>query len=251
MTSKAAAAHRPKKAKASQQEREGATPMSRSERMRLQTRMKLVAAAKSVMARAGVEGATIAEIADEADVGFGSFYNHFTSKEEIAEAVFASQTEDLAKVLDMARQSTPDPALAVSFVQRLIIRKAYLDPVWGWFVVRAQGALPQMQKTFKERAAATLGRGTKEGRFNIPAIDTAIAITLGGLIAVIRNMLEQGLSDSVGAEFADLMLRLYGVAPREAASLSRQPLPAQLLAALHQAAGGRAQPVLTRGSGDQ
>lgn len=225
--------------------------MSRSERMRLQTRMKLVAAAKSVMARAGVQRATIAEIADEADVGFGSFYNHFTSKEEIAEAVFASQTEDLAKVLDMARQSTPDPALAVSFVQRLIIRKAYLDPVWGWFVVRAQGALPQMQKTFKERAAATLGRGTKEGRFNIPAIDTAIAITLGGLIAVIRNMLEEGLSDSVGAEFADLMLRLYGVAPREAASLSRQPLPAQLLAALHQAAGGRAQPVLTRGSGDQ
>jgi AcrR family transcriptional regulator len=233
MATKPAGARR-SRAQAAKQRLKETTPVGRYERTRLQTRMKLVAAAKSVMARAGVEGATIAEIASEADVGFGSFYNHFSSKEEIAEAVFASQTEDLAKVLDMARQGTQDPALAVSFIQRLIIRKAYLDPVWGWFIVRAQGALPQMQTTFKERAAATLGRGTREGRFNIPAIETAIAITLGGLIAVIRNMLEEKLSDSVGAEFADLMLRLYGVAPKEAAFLSRLPLPPQLLAALHQ-----------------
>src|ERR1700704_1728954 len=102
--------------------------LSRSDRTRMRTKTKLVFAAQTVMARVGVDRATIAEIASEADVGFGSFYNHFDSKEEIALAVFASQTEDLAKVLDMARQSTPDPALAVSFVQRLIIRKAYLDP---------------------------------------------------------------------------------------------------------------------------
>jgi AcrR family transcriptional regulator len=216
MATKPAGARRTR-AQAAKQRLKETAPVGRYERTRLQTRMKLVAAAKSVMARTGVEGATIAEIAGEADVGFGSFYNHFTSKEEIAEAVFASQTEDLAKVLDMARQGTKDPALAVSFIQRLIIRKAYLDPVWGWFIVRAQGALPQMQTTFKERAAATLGRGTRDG-----------------LIAVIRNMLEEKLSDSVGAEFADLMLRLYGVAPKEAASLSRLPLPPQLLAALDQ-----------------
>lgn len=214
--------------------REETAPADRYERTRMQTRMKLVAAAQSVMARTGVEGATIAEIASEADVGFGSFYNHFSSKAEIAEAVFASQTEDLARVMDMAREGTEDPALAVSLIQRLIIRKAQLDPVWGWFIVRAEGALPQMQATFKARATATLVRGTKEGRFNIPAIDTAVAITLGGLIAVIRNMLQEKLPDTVDAEFADLMLRLYGVAPQEAAALSQKPLSPELLAALQQ-----------------
>ena len=207
------------------------TPVRRSDRTRMRTKMKLLVAAQAVMARSGVERATIAEIANEADVGFGSFYNHFSSKEEIAQAVFELQTEDLAKVLDMARESTTDPALAVSFVQRLIIRKAHLDPVWGWFVVRAQDALPQMQRTFKERAAATLGRGMREGRFTIPDLDTAIAITLGGLIAVIRNMLAEGLPDSVGTHFADLMLRLYGVPAVEAAALARQPLPPRLLSA--------------------
>lgn len=210
----------------------GTTPGRRSDRTRMRTKMKLVMAAQAVMARSGVERATIAEIAEEADVGFGSFYNHFSSKEEIAHAVFELQTEDLAKVLDLARETTTDPALTVSFVQRLIIKKAHLDPVWGWFIVRAQDALPQMQKTFKERAAVTLERGAREGRFIIPDLDTAIAITLGGLIAVIRNMLVEDLSDSVGMHFSELMLRLYGVPAAEAASLSRKPLPAKLLSVL-------------------
>ena len=43
------------------------------------------------------------------------------------------------------------------------------------------------------------------------------------LVAVIRNMLTEGLSDSAGANFADLMLRLYGVPAFEAASLARHP----------------------------
>src|SRR5258708_16886669 len=132
----------------------------------------------------------------------------------------------------MARQSTADPELAVSFIQRLILKKAHLDPVWGWFVVRAQDALPQMQKTFKERAAATLERGVREGRFTIPDLDIAIAITLGGLIAVIRHMLSEGLPDTVGAKFSDLMLRLYGVSAVEAASLARRPVPPALISAL-------------------
>src|SRR5882757_1441775 len=140
MATKPAGARR-SRAQAAKKRLKDATPVGRYERTRLQTRMKLVAAAKSVMARAGVEKATIAEIASEADVGFGSFYNHFSSKEEIATAVFDAQTEKLAEVLDHVRASVSDPALVISFVQRLILHKAHLDPVWGWFIVRAQSAL--------------------------------------------------------------------------------------------------------------
>jgi hypothetical protein len=85
-----------------------------------------------------------------------------------------------------------------------------------------------MQNTFKQRAATTLSRGTREGRFTISDLDTAVAITLGGLVAVIRNMLTEGLSDSVGESFANLMLRLYGVPAAEAAALARELLPVHL-----------------------
>jgi AcrR family transcriptional regulator len=42
---------------------------------------------RTLFARQGVENTRINEITEEADVGFGSFYNHFDSKEAIVEAV--------------------------------------------------------------------------------------------------------------------------------------------------------------------
>lgn len=204
----------------------------RAERTRMRTREKLVTAAQSVMARTGVEKATIAEIASEADVGFGSFYNHFSSKEEIATAVFDAQTEKLAEVLDNVRATVSDPALVISFVQRLILHKAHLDPVWGWFIVRAQSALPQMQKAFQERGIMTFKRGLAEKRFHFKDADVAMTITLGGLIAVIRSMLEGNLKGAVETEFVELMLRMYGVSLTEAKSLARHPIPKELLNAL-------------------
>ena len=44
---------------------------------------------RTLFARQGVDNTRINEITDEADVGFGSFYNHFDSKEAIVEAVLA------------------------------------------------------------------------------------------------------------------------------------------------------------------
>src|SRR5581483_11124334 len=61
--------------------------VSRVARKRLQARSRLIEAASAVIAERGVEGLRLRELADRADVGFGSFYTHFASKEELVEAV--------------------------------------------------------------------------------------------------------------------------------------------------------------------
>jgi hypothetical protein len=61
-------------------------PPDRQARRRERTRARLVEAAKTLFARQGVDNTRINEITDEADVGFGSFYNHFESKEAIVDA---------------------------------------------------------------------------------------------------------------------------------------------------------------------
>ncbi|MBN8933022.1 MAG: helix-turn-helix transcriptional regulator, partial [Rhizobium pusense] len=55
----------------------------RNDRRRARTRRALLDAARRVIGRQGVENVTIQEITDEADVGFGSFYNHFATKEDL------------------------------------------------------------------------------------------------------------------------------------------------------------------------
>ena len=78
----------------------------------------------------------------------------------------------------------------------------------------------------------TFKRGLAEKRFHFKDADVAMTITLGGLIAVIRSMLEGNLKGAVETEFVELMLRMYGVSLTEAKSLARHPIPKELLNAL-------------------
>jgi len=81
---------------------EVATP-TRGARRKTETRRRLLAAARGVFAREGLENATIAQITREADVGFGTFYLHFATKEDAYRAVVTEGFDDLAQSLVHAR----------------------------------------------------------------------------------------------------------------------------------------------------
>src|SRR6188472_3448151 len=77
-----------------------ASPPDRRARRREHTRASLVQAARTLFARQGVDNTRINEITDAADVGFGSFYNHFESKEAIHAAVFTAVFNAFGDALD-------------------------------------------------------------------------------------------------------------------------------------------------------
>ena len=57
---------------------------TRSERRKRQTREALLKAGYQIIAEKGIDAATMLEIAERADVGSGTAYNYFSSKEELA-----------------------------------------------------------------------------------------------------------------------------------------------------------------------
>ena len=61
----------------------GVPRASRLDRRKARTRQALIDAAVRLIAEGRGERASIAEITEEADIGFGSFYNHFDSKEQL------------------------------------------------------------------------------------------------------------------------------------------------------------------------
>ncbi len=81
---------------------------TRGARRKSETRRRLLAAARAIFARDGLESATIAQSTREADVGFGTFYLHFATKEDAYRAVVTEGFGDLARLLVQAR----DEALA-------------------------------------------------------------------------------------------------------------------------------------------
>ncbi|HET9110570.1 MAG TPA: TetR/AcrR family transcriptional regulator [Ktedonobacterales bacterium] len=78
------------------------TAPTRGARRKSETRRRLLRAARAVFAREGLENATIAQITREADVGFGTFYLHFATKEEAYRAVVTDGFGELAGLLGQA-----------------------------------------------------------------------------------------------------------------------------------------------------
>ncbi|MDB5576035.1 MAG: transcriptional regulator, TetR family [Bradyrhizobium sp.] len=198
---------------------------SRRTRSREATRDKLVEAALRVVSRKGLDGTAIADITEEADVGFGSFYNHFSSKAEIAMSVFERRASKFAEINDMIGAREADTATAVAYIHRLFLTRAVEDPVWGWFVVHTANGLPEMSRVYMTRGKNAIERGVAQGRFSVSCTETAMRIILASLLATMRALLDKDVDGTAVAQTIECLLRMLGVEPAEAKVLSRKKLP--------------------------
>ncbi|MGF6786926.1 AcrR family transcriptional regulator [Paraburkholderia sp. 35.1] len=76
------------------------------------------------MAEKGMEGVAINEITEAADVGFGSFNNHFESKEAIYATLVDNVFEEFANMLDRLASGLSDPAEVISVSVRHTVMRA-------------------------------------------------------------------------------------------------------------------------------
>ena len=97
------------------------------------------------MAEKGLDAATINDITEAADVGFGSFYNHFSSKEEILAAAIDEVLERIGSQIDGTVATIPDPLEALAAAIRLFISGVIANPQWAKFLVRVS-AVPDLNK---------------------------------------------------------------------------------------------------------
>lgn len=202
--------------------------VSRGGRSRENTRRKLIEAALRVMSEKGVEQTAIADITERADVGFGSFYNHFSSKEDIVYTIAVLRAEEFIGMVRVIMANEPDIATALSFNIKAFLSKAVADPIWGWFVIRSQGLIPEINEMFGNEIRRDLDRAVSEAGFDI-CVNTAAQITLGALFGVLRPILEKTMPIEAIKETCEYLLRLYGVPHEKARSLSELPLPKYLI----------------------
>jgi AcrR family transcriptional regulator len=177
------------------------------------------------MAEGGPENVTISAITDRADLGAGTFYNYFTSRDEIVEAVIASTVEITGQRLDALTAGMQDAAEIYSFSLRHLLRTAITDPLWGWLVVRLGVAHEELIATLGPRCRRDLMIGVNAGRFHIPDVDLATSMTFGALLSAMHTRLSGGGPRDLETVFAEFMLRMVGVSHDEARLVTRRELP--------------------------
>ena len=200
-------------------------PPRRNVRRRERTRRLILEAAHEVLALKGVEAATVAEITQAADVGFGSFYNYFGSKRELLEAAIAHALEGHGHSLETRIVGMTDPAEILAASIRHAVQFAETDPVWGAFVVRFGLLERSLRARLGSRARRELRRGIASGRFTPADPATALVAIGGAVLSVIQGRLDGTLTANAGPELADQVLRMLGVPRNEAARIARSELP--------------------------
>jgi AcrR family transcriptional regulator len=196
----------------------------RHARRREQTRLKLLDAARVLFARQGVENTRINEITEAADVGFGSFYNHFESKEAIAAAVLADVVAAQGAVIDVITSALEDPAEIISAAHRHFVRLARSDPDWAWLLIRMDVSHDIVLGALGPFAERDLRRGIASGRLQVDDERTALVASGGALLGVMRAVLDGRAPQDADVHHASGILRLFGVTAQEAAEVARRSL---------------------------
>jgi AcrR family transcriptional regulator len=187
--------------------------------------VRLIEAARRIVATRGIEATPISEITEEAGVGVGSFYNHFATKEELLDAVIFETFEAHATALDQIHEGKNDVAEIFAQNIRLTVRLLDHDPIWGWFVVRTGLHVRELRSSLGSRLARDLRRGFETGRFASYDQNTTVAAIGGALLGVLRSKLEEELPRDADRFLAEQLLRLLGLRPAEAAEIAGRRLP--------------------------
>ncbi|MGB8325621.1 MAG: TetR/AcrR family transcriptional regulator [Candidatus Acidiferrum sp.] len=96
------------------------TPSTRRERRSLETRERLFRASLDLFAKKGFPETTVEDITNAADVGKGTFFNYFPSKDHILLAFGEMQLAKLQSAVQEARQThQPMPKFLSSLAERM------------------------------------------------------------------------------------------------------------------------------------
>ncbi|MCV7350465.1 TetR/AcrR family transcriptional regulator [Mycobacterium parmense] len=192
----------------------------------MRTRNALIRAAQGFIAQ-GRLGAAILEITQAADVGMGSFYNHFDSKEELFEAAVTDALDNLGALLDGFTASISDPAEAFAANYRLTGRLFCHRPQEAALLLAHCGSLILSDRGLSPRALRDITAGIERGRFTIPDPELGLAIAGGmlvGMAVLLRDRPERN-ADATVDEVTERLLRTLGMTPQRARAICRKPLP--------------------------
>lgn len=206
------------------------SPSARVQRRQQRTRAQLIRAAAQVIADKGVDGLRLREVTDAADVGFGSFYNYFESKEELVEAVVLELMSSLAQTLIAHVEAFTDPAAAASAAHRWFVRNATEDPETARLMVNLDQADVQFQERILPFGQRLLEAGVEQGRFAPMASPvTTLTYVVGATLAVTRAVLDRRMGPEAESQTAEVLLHALGLEAEQATEIAYRHLPSVTL----------------------
>ncbi len=221
------------------QPRAKARKAGRHNRRALKTRGKLLEAARTLFTEQGIELTSVDDITRRADVGKGTFYYHFTDREEIIRELIDWVIEQLLAVIDETCRESTD--LKTTLEGLIKAHVSFFSNRWQDFVLFFQGrselTIEQSYEgietpflKYLERVEELLERFISAKL--PPPVMRRIACAVVGLVSGYYSFAAiESLDDSVDLTFASLREAMVASLMRFIQEASIQPGPETLPAA--------------------
>lgn len=197
----------------------------RVQRKRELARQRILEAAERLFRSQEVEGVTIQEITEAADVGHGTFYTHFKTKMEVLVPIVESNAQNFTRRVDKLTESMEDSAAVVSISIRHLLRAIAKDPLWTWFLSNAQLPMDEFRKGVGNSGRRDILEGVKNKRFTPFREKTLEPFLIGALIGVVRERTHDITNNHAAEDSAQMVLQLLGLDEAEAKQIAYQELP--------------------------
>lgn len=201
-------------------------PVNRLQRRKQRTRAALIRAAQGFIA-AGNLNVPVLDITQAADVGMGSFYNHFDSKDQLFDAAVAEVLDFHGALLDRLTASISDPAETFACSFRLTGRLFRRRPQESQILLANGLSLLSSDLGLAPRALRDITAAEQARRFHVEDPDLALAVAGGALLGLGQLLQDQPDRDDAQAadQVTEDVLRLFGMPTDEAREICRRPLP--------------------------
>ncbi|MCV0424339.1 MAG: TetR/AcrR family transcriptional regulator [Roseibium sp.] len=185
----------------------------------------LITAAREIMMEKGVDAATMLEIAERADVGAGTVYNYFRSKDELAIAVLEDLMHELALRIEQVTNTFEDPAQVYAFGIRTVLDTATGDVRWAQMLNRSEVIADAMFRKMGPFAIRDLRLASQAGRFEVANAELVWRLTthalIGASLAITKGDLPEGSKQQIIAK----LLCMTGIGINAAVELAARPRP--------------------------
>jgi AcrR family transcriptional regulator len=199
---------------------------NRLDRRKARTRSALIRAAQNLIAESRTN-VSILEITQAADIGMGSFYNHFESKEQLFDAAVEAVMDAYGELLDNLTADVEDPAQVFACSFRLTGRLNRREPELSRVLLNNALRLLSADNGLAPRARRDIAAAMDAGRFDVADLDVAVAMATGALLALgqlLQDQPDRDVEETTDRLTEDL-LRMFGVPRRQAHRICALPLP--------------------------
>jgi AcrR family transcriptional regulator len=199
---------------------------NRLERRKARTRAALIRAAQTLIAE-GRTNVPILEITQAADVGMGSFYNHFETKEQLFDAAVEAVLDAYGALLDRVTADIDDPAEVFACSFRLTGRLNRSEPELSRVLLANALRLINTETGLAPRARRDIAAAVDAGRFDVDDVDIAVTMTGAALISLGQLLHDQPDRDvdATTDRVTEDLLRMFGVTRAQAHRICARPLP--------------------------